>query len=258
MVAGANFNVGVFVLGRLSLCMLCAEAELFTATSCRRPAGSIASTALWMNEGIIQIRPASNFFFRHFATHTFSRTKRLPPRPPMMPNSRNNEISQLSHSFFGLFVGVEILKKVSWFDPYMFQLFNVKLAVKLPAKASSKARWLSARTDPSSSTANSTPPMGAPKAVETPAAAPTQISSCRGMAPASAPNGPPLVRNTYAQQTPICMRGPSLPSASPAPTTSDKPTVFIKRQTAEKLREIKKPDTAALTSGMPLPLAGGL
>mmetsp|Transcript_19520 Transcript_19520/g.31290 ORF Transcript_19520/g.31290 Transcript_19520/m.31290 type:complete len:220 (+) Transcript_19520:495-1154(+) len=211
----------------------------------------------WHETGNIHSRPASTDRLRRFAIKTLSFTKRAPPKPPTTPKSRKTDSSQLSHSFFALFVGVDILKNVSWLEPFIFQLFNVKLDAKLPAKAKSNERWLKARIEPSSSTAKSTPPIGAPKAVDTPAAAPMQITSCNGTKAARAPSGPLLVCSTYAQLTPICISGPSFPSASPAPTERESPTALTSRQTLLKLLEIEKPATAAFTSGIPLPFAAG-
>mmetsp|Transcript_129120 Transcript_129120/g.373721 ORF Transcript_129120/g.373721 Transcript_129120/m.373721 type:complete len:207 (+) Transcript_129120:810-1430(+) len=139
----------------------------------------------------------------------------------------------------------------------MFQPFSTKLAEKLPANANKSARWLKARTEPNSSTAKSTPPMGAPKAVETPAAAPTHDTSCKGTTSATRVKRPDRLHNKCAKHTPMWMHGPSLPTDMPPPTTNANPTDFISKHGAEKHEAFAKPPTAAFTSGIPLPFAGG-
>mmetsp|Transcript_39374 Transcript_39374/g.121530 ORF Transcript_39374/g.121530 Transcript_39374/m.121530 type:complete len:262 (+) Transcript_39374:1283-2068(+) len=207
--------------------------------------------------GSIQSLPSCWHRRRSTVQWRFSLMKRTPPRPPISPRRQKAAISHAIHSFFGLCVDVESAKSVSRFAPLRFRYLSVKLAEKAAMKAKSSDCRLSERTEPSSSAAKSTPPSGAPNAVETPAAAPTHASSCRGIA---SPNRPVCARprcSRYAQQTPMWMRGPSLPRERPAPTTSARPSVLMSRHQPEKLWGRSKPETAALTSGMPLPRAAG-
>mmetsp|Transcript_11985 Transcript_11985/g.26426 ORF Transcript_11985/g.26426 Transcript_11985/m.26426 type:complete len:230 (-) Transcript_11985:556-1245(-) len=214
---------------------------------------------LWdtKHSGKNHTRPFFTDSLRHDVHRMFSMTNKAPPNPPSTPVRKNANISHEIHSFLAVFVGNDKANNVSLLAPVKFKDFRVKLAEKAARKLNSKVRCDRLRTLPSSSTAKSTPPKGAPKAVATPAAAPTQANSWKGIPARRQPNAPQIRCKVDAIQTPMWMRGPSLPKESPAPTAKLKPSVLIKRQEPVKLRGKSYPETAAFTSGMPLPRAVG-
>mmetsp|Transcript_78159 Transcript_78159/g.253671 ORF Transcript_78159/g.253671 Transcript_78159/m.253671 type:complete len:288 (+) Transcript_78159:1558-2421(+) len=212
----------------------------------------------WRPAGSNQSLPCFAILRRCTVNRRLTLTNSTPTKPHSSPMIKKAAISQLCHSFLGLWVDVDRLNSVRRFAPDKFKCFSVKLAEIAAVKAKSSERRPSTRTEPSSSATNSTPPSGAPNAVETPAAAPAHAKSCSGSAllPGSR-NARTRRARAWAQQTPMWISGPSLPSDSPAPTVSESPRVLMSKQAPEKDWGKSKPDTAAFTSGMPLPRAAG-
>mmetsp|Transcript_49793 Transcript_49793/g.142460 ORF Transcript_49793/g.142460 Transcript_49793/m.142460 type:complete len:207 (-) Transcript_49793:314-934(-) len=183
-------------------------------------------------------------------------TNKAPPKPPIRPKRQKGTISQEIQSFLGLCLGVDSAKSAR-FAPVKFRCLSVKLAEKAAMNANSSVWRLNERTEPSSSAAKRTPPRGARNAAETPAAAPMQASWWKGITSSSSLSRTRARCSTWAQHTPMWIIGPSLPSDRPAPSTSARPRVLTSRHRAEKLSGRAKPETAALTSGIPLPRAAG-
>mmetsp|Transcript_9527 Transcript_9527/g.33771 ORF Transcript_9527/g.33771 Transcript_9527/m.33771 type:complete len:357 (+) Transcript_9527:1046-2116(+) len=110
-----------------------------------------------------------------------------------------------------------------------------------------------------SSTAKSTPPMGAPKAAATPAAAPAAMKS-RDSADwrNGAMIGPAFIfAACAATMAPLWIIGPSFPHGRPAPTLQTMPKTFAPKVRSFRTFGKSMPLSTHLISGMPLPPAKG-
>ena len=117
-----------------------------------------------------------NYFLQHGTKSTNDGLKDL------------THISFTAHSFLKLFDAVDSENIVRLLLPDMFKNRSMKDAENEPKKHNSSARRVKVLTDPSSSTANKMPPSGAPNAVDTPVAAPTNDHSYWGISKIEANN----------------------------------------------------------------------
>jgi hypothetical protein len=119
-----------------------------------------------------------------------------------------------------------------------------------------------------SSIENSTPPMGAPKAAATPAAAPQAIksrfsasflNSCTNILEIvwSCPEPSSAWETMSATAAPLWIMGPSLPTGKLPPTENMMPRTLPTRVRKVVARGILMPLSTHLTSGMPEPAAVG-
>ena len=111
--------------------------------------------------------------------------------------------------------------------------------------------------DDASSSENSTPPIGAPKAAATPAAQPAETKS-RLTRSVFRLFGPKLWLRFAATQEPECTSGPSLPTQSPPATLKLTPNAFTtKAFIVRKPPAMLVPFKYDFASGIPLPAAAG-
>mmetsp|Transcript_34975 Transcript_34975/g.100037 ORF Transcript_34975/g.100037 Transcript_34975/m.100037 type:complete len:386 (-) Transcript_34975:56-1213(-) len=122
------------------------------------------------------------------------------------------------------------------------------------AAVNARSRVRVGKKELTSSRLKSTPPTGAPNAVETPAAAAAENNSLR--LPSFWNCGQNRDRNS-AQQTATCTRGPSFPRDMPAATDSARPGTLTQRVRRDTTSGMTKPLRIVLTSGMPDPAAAG-
>mmetsp|Transcript_6786 Transcript_6786/g.16927 ORF Transcript_6786/g.16927 Transcript_6786/m.16927 type:complete len:236 (-) Transcript_6786:501-1208(-) len=183
---------------------------------------------------------------RHSVSRTLSRLKRAPIRPPATPMSRNTGISG---SEYGSFSSPNLPKVISpgcdsTPTGAMSRLSGWKrgshessrLSVNVEQSAQKKVRHVSCcdQKEAASSMAKSTPPIGAPNAAATPAAAPADTKSRLSWSLRKrlrqAVRQPQLLdepcERPAATIEPAWIIGPSLPTTSPLLTEKTTPTAL--------------------------------
>ena len=141
------------------------------------------------------------------------------------------------------------------------------LSISVEQSAQKKVRHVSGCDQyvAASSSAKSTPPIGAPKAAATPAAAPAETKSRLSWSLRKRLSHIVRSRHVFdepcerpaATIAPVWIIGPSLPSTSPLATEHSTPTVFASSVRVRSSPGTRQPWRYDLTSGMPEPPAIG-
>mmetsp|Transcript_117368 Transcript_117368/g.339329 ORF Transcript_117368/g.339329 Transcript_117368/m.339329 type:complete len:206 (+) Transcript_117368:152-769(+) len=173
--------------------------------------------------------------------------KAAPMRPPRTPNSAKATCSTLELPMLNC-----TLKSVRpCSEP--FNTERKSAAAAAAVKALTKV-FVGKLPELTSSRLKSTPPNGAPKAAETPAAAAAENNSLRL---ASFWNCTKIPESNCAQHTATCTKGPSFPNDRPAATESTKPGILTSKVRKATASGMTKPFKIVFTSGIPEPTAAG-
>mmetsp|Transcript_46660 Transcript_46660/g.146663 ORF Transcript_46660/g.146663 Transcript_46660/m.146663 type:complete len:423 (-) Transcript_46660:51-1319(-) len=196
-------------------------------------------------------------------------TKAAPTRPPTTPSPTKMGSSRRSQSESEGRKAPKVMRP-GWERAPKWSVRREErrmLSVKVEQSAQKKVRQVSGCDQyvAASSIAKSVPPIGAPNAAATPAAAPAETKSrlswslrkdlshiVRTLRLFEDPCETPA-----AMMAPMWIIGPSLPTTSPLATAHSTPTDFASSASKRSIRGTLTPCRYALTSGMPEPPATG-